>query len=117
MFDPVKIFTLLWLLGLTIYVGFEEKANIRQWNEVGERFRSLEETADARSAMSGLNQSPPKTGGFKILHAPNGKWRLFRGDYWIADYDNHDDAVYGMKLCINPEIQRYDDAGTLIDRS
>lgn len=112
--DPVKIFMLLWLLGLTIYVGIGMRGDGREMSEVAQRLNSLEETAAAQAPMSGFNQALPKTGGFKILHAPNGKWRLFRSDIWIADFETHAEAEIGMQLCINPEIHRYDAAGQMV---
>lgn len=112
--DPVKIFTLLWLLCLTIYVAVGMRGNGGDMSEVAQRLRSLEETAAAHIPMSGFNQALPRTGGFRILHAPNGKWRLFRGDVWIADFETHEAAEIGMKLCINPEIHRYDAAGQMV---
>jgi hypothetical protein len=112
--DPVKIFMLLWLLGLTVYVAIGTRGDAGAMSEVAQRVRSLEETAAAQAPMSGFNQALPRTGGFKILHAPNGKWRLFRGDIWIADFGTHEEAETGMKLCINPEIHRYDAAGQMV---
>jgi hypothetical protein len=105
---------LLWLLGLTIYVGIATRGGGSETGEVAQRLRSLEAAAAAQSPMSGLNQALPKTGGFKILHAPNGKWRLFRGDTWIADFNTHEEAEVGMNLCVNPEIHRYDAAGQMV---
>ena len=112
--DPVKIFMLVWLLCLTIYVAIGMRGDGREMGEVAQRLRTLEETAAVGAPMSGLNQALPKTGSFKILHAPNGKWRLFRGDVWIADFDTHEAAEIGMKLCINPEIHRYDAVGQMV---
>jgi hypothetical protein len=115
--DPLKIFMLLWLLCLTIYVGYAGigmGGDEPQMSEVAQRVRALEETATAQAPMSGFNQALPRTGGFKILHAPNGKWRLFRGDVWIADFDTHEAAEIGMKLCINPEVHRYDAVGQMV---
>ena len=112
--DPLKIFMFIWLLCLTLYVAFGMRGNGGDMGEVAQRVRSLEETAAAQAPMSGFNQALPKTGGFKILHAPNGKWRLFRSDIWIADYNTHEEAEIGMNLCINPEIHRYDAAGQVV---
>ena len=114
--DPIRIVMLVWLLGLTIYVVAGTSGDARQLSEVGERLQSLEEAAMARTPMSGLNQAPPKSGGFKILHAPNGKWRLYRNEVWIADYETHAAAEIGMQLCINPEVQHYDDTGKRVSR-
>lgn len=112
--DTWKILMSVWLLGLTIYVAVGSRGEGGEMGEVAQRVRSLEETAAAQAPMSGLNQAIPKTGGFKILHAPNGKWRLFRGDIWIADFDTHEAAESGMNLCINPEIHRYDAMGQIV---
>ena len=114
--DPFKLVMLLWLLGLTIYVVAGSSGDARQLGEVGARLQSLEEVAMTRAPMSGLNQALPRSGSFKIHHAPNGKWRLFRNEVWIADYETHEAAEIGMQLCINPEIQHYDDAGKRISR-
>ena len=112
--DPVRIFMFLWLLGLTIYVGLGTRGDTSQLAEVDRRLASLEETSAVRASMSGLNQTPPRSGSFKILHAPNGKWRLFRSGVWIADFETLAAAELGMNLCINPEVQHYNEAGQLI---
>src|SRR5262245_24845642 len=105
--DPLKIIMLIWLLCLTIYVGVATRGDARQMIEVVQGTESVEGTATSQAPMSSFNQAIPRTGGFRILHAPNGKWRLFRGDVWIADYETHEAAEFGMKLCINPVIHRY----------
>lgn len=112
--DPLKIFMLLWLLGLTIYVGFATRGDGRQMSEVAQRLDTLEGAAAAQAPMSRFDQAIPRTGGFRILHAPNGKWRLFRGDVWIADYETHEAAEFGMRLCITPVIHRYDASGQVV---
>ena len=112
--DPLKIFMLLWLLGLTICVGVATRVEARQLIEVAQRLDSMEGAAAAQAPMSRFDQAIPRTGGFRILHAPNGKWRLFRGDVWIADYETHEAAEFGMRLCINPVIHRYDAAGQVV---
>jgi hypothetical protein len=113
--DPIRIVMLVWLLCLTVYAVAGTSGDARQLRDVGERLQALEEGAAARAPMSWLNQAPPKTGAFKILHAPNGKWRLFRNEIWIADYGTNAEAEFGMKLCINPEVQHYDDTGRPIN--
>jgi len=112
--DPFKIFTLLWLLGLTVYVGVATRGDGRQITEVAQRLDSLEGAAAAQAPIVRFDQAIPRSGGFRILHAPSGKWRLFRGDVWIADYTTHEEAEIGMRLCINPEIHRYDAAGQIV---
>jgi hypothetical protein len=113
----VTTIILLWLLCLTVYavyVGFGMRGEAGELGEVNQRLRSLEETAVVRAPMSGLNQVP-SSGRFRILHAPNGKWRLFRRDVWIADFETLEAAELGMNLCIKPEVQHYDEAGKLIN--
>jgi len=105
---------LLWLLGLTAYVGFGMRGEARELVEVDQRLRALEETATVRAPMSGLNQTVPSSGRFRILQAPNGKWRLFRRDVWIADFETLEAAELGMNLCITPKVHHYDEAGRLI---
>jgi len=105
----------LWLLGLTIYVGFGMRGEARELGGVDQRLRSLEETAAVRAPMSGLNQTVPSSGRFRIINAPNGKWRLFRRDVWIADFETLEAAELGMNLCINPKVHHYDEAGRLIN--
>jgi hypothetical protein len=113
--DPAKIFMFLWLLGLTIYIGVATRGDARQMGEVVQRLDSVEATAaTAQAPMNRFEQAIPRSGGFRILHAPNGKWRLFRGDVWIADYETHEAAEFGMRLCINPVIHRYDGAGQVV---
>lgn len=114
--DPFKIITLLWLLCLTIYVVVGNRGgDARELSDVADRLRTLEDGAGAHASMNGFNLPVPKSGGFKILHAPNGKWRLFRRDTWIADFETHAEAEDGMQLCINPEIQHYNDTGQPVD--
>lgn len=112
--DPIKIITLLWLLGLTVYVGVATRGDGRQISDVAQRLDSLEGAAAAQAPIVRFDQAIPRSGGFRILHAPSGKWRLFRGDVWIADYDTHEAAEFGMRLCINPVIHRYDASGQVV---
>lgn len=48
---------------------------------------------------------------FMIKKLANGKWRLFRDDNDVCDFDSLEEAKAGMEILVHPEEHYFDGQG------